>query len=155
MKFKFVSTNCATFNITLRIKALWWMKKHLTHASFHIRCGVCGESFTTPLDASEHLRSHLVSPRIRPLMELMPRLSVAPAQGVPGLSAPVLTSAPSASATPLPLNVLFYMATSHLAWTANQLASSTAIGGPTRGTMSAASDASFRRHCPCVFPKLC
>jgi len=126
--------------------------QHLTHVMFCVRCDVCEEMFTTLPGASEHFLSHLVESRVQPLMGLW--LHPVAAYVRRALGPIASAAAPTrSSAVPLPPITLLYMTASHLACTANQLAASTAIAGPTRGTMSADADASFRRHLSICFPE--
>ena len=109
---------------------------------FCVRCDICEEMFTTLPGASEHFRSHLVEPRVQPLMGLRLHPVAAYVRRAIG------PAPPRSSATPLPPITLLYMTASHLIWMAHQLA----VGVPARRTMSAEADASFRRHLSICFP---
>ena len=115
---------------------------------FCVRCDICEEMFTTLPGASEHFRSHLVEPRVQPLMGL--RLHPVTAYVRRALG-PIASAAapPRSSAAPLLPITLLYMTASQLIWMAHQLAA----GVPVRRTMSAEADASFRRHLSICFPE--
>ena len=125
------------------------------HIFFCVHCDICEEMFTTLPGASEHFRDHLVKTKVQSLVDDSPHASVAPAHRGPGLvvSAAVPADPPTSSATLLSPIALLYVAAGHLTWTANQLAASTTVNGPTGGTLSTAADARFRQYLSDCFPE--